>query len=85
MTPTDRSTIDYKDECEFKVVVKYDKDEYFFLNIESSLRAIILGPKLKKEYRCVYKKLIDEINIEILGQYLILANTPSFLYKKFSC
>lgn len=47
--------IDYRDESEYRFVFNSDKNDYEFVDINNSLRGIILGVDVKEHYRSVAK------------------------------
>lgn len=60
---------DFKDENEFRIILKDNSSEYKYLNILNSLRGIILGDKLPKVYVNLFKSLREKIQIQHDNDY----------------
>jgi hypothetical protein len=61
--------IDYRDESEYRVVVFDPKNKYEYININKSIRGIIVGDRTPKVYFPLIQRLADRYDIECRRAY----------------
>lgn len=57
--------IDYKDESEYRIVFLSEDEEFFFIDITSCLKGVIVGDKFSEVYHSLLKQIANERKIEI--------------------
>ena len=55
--------VDYKDEYEYRIVVHDPNDDCEYVDIVSSIRAVLLGDRSKAVYRRIVRDLCDELHV----------------------
>lgn len=70
--------IDYRDECEYRIVVHDPADKFEYLDVSACIRGVILGDKCHNVYHGTVMKLCEELNVEC-RKFAWVAGRMSFL------